>query len=138
MERTKSIERIILITSLVTFSFTIFVWFGIDKFNTESTRLFVFLIFLINVFIYIIVISLRRNKLLIFIIFFTLLFYGILLFIFRDIRSYFPKPGLVGEEVIGFVNYFGYPLYFDLVLFFTIIFSPLMITILLKKSIDDK
>lgn len=54
---------------------------------------------------------------------------------FRFIRSIFPIPSIGEKEIIGYIQYFGYPFYFDTILFFTFLFLPVIsyyITKLLK------
>ncbi len=50
--------------------------------------------------------------------------YFLILFEYRQLRSFFPKPSK--EDVIGFAQYFGYPLYFDNFIFLAIILSPIL------------
>lgn len=46
---------------------------------------------------------------------------------FKKIRALFPIPIIGNDRLVGFSQYFGYPLYFDTIFFFFIISLPLLI-----------
>lgn len=48
----------------------------------------------------------------------------ILILSFRKLRDSLPPPEINQSKVIGYAQYFGYPLYMDAVIFFSIIFFP--------------
>ena len=60
-------------------------------------------------------------------IFFSLIILIVLIITFKKIRTLFPIPMINNDELVGFPQYYGYPLYFDTVFFFFIIFLPLLI-----------
>lgn len=53
----------------------------------------------------------------------------ILIISFKKIRALFPIPMIGEDKLVGFLQYYGYPLYFDTIFFFLIIFLP--VTVLL-------
>lgn len=50
-----------------------------------------------------------------------------LMLTFKKLRIFFPPPEISNEKLIGFAQYFGYPFYFDTLIFFLIIFLPILI-----------
>jgi hypothetical protein len=50
-------------------------------------------------------------------------------FSFREMRAMIPPPEITGEKLVGFAQYFGYPLYFDTYIFALIILLPVLIFI---------
>jgi hypothetical protein len=60
-----------------------------------------------------------------------------LIILLRPIRSLFPLPEIGSGKIIGYSQYFGYPLSFDTVFFFVLILVPLLIvffTYLFKRN----
>ncbi len=51
---------------------------------------------------------------------------------FRSLRMLFPYPKINSEKMVGFSQYFGYPFYFDTVLFFIIMLSPIVVILTIK------
>ncbi len=51
---------------------------------------------------------------------------------FRQFRLLFHPAKITDAKVIGFAHYFGYPFYFDTIIFFLIFLSPIIIVGLLK------
>lgn len=51
----------------------------------------------------------------------------ILLKYFRVIRGLFAVPEIGREKIIGYAQYVGYPMYFDIFLFYILLFSPVAI-----------
>lgn len=58
--------------------------------------------------------------------------YIFILLMYGQIRLFFPKP--TSAEVVGFAQYFGYPLYFDNFIFLIIILCPIF-TFMIKRII---
>lgn len=60
---------------------------------------------------------------------FSLWILGILLLVlkFRELRNIFPPPKIEDDRIVGFAQYNGYPMYFDTIVFFSLIFSPVLI-----------
>ena len=59
---------------------------------------------------------------------------SLLIFIsFRVLRKMFPLPEINQEKIVGYSQYYGYPLYFDTILFFTFLLLPIVTFILCKK-----
>lgn len=54
---------------------------------------------------------------------FTLII-GTIFFTFRYFRSLFYPPKIAENKIVGYAQYFGYPLYFDTLLFFFFIMMP--------------
>jgi len=48
----------------------------------------------------------------------------VLMVSFKKIRAVFPLPEIGSDKLVGFPQYFGYPLYFDNLFFLFIIISP--------------
>lgn len=46
---------------------------------------------------------------------------------FKKIRAVFPPPEITKDKLVGFTHYFGYPIYFDNMIFLLIIFLPVVI-----------
>lgn len=45
---------------------------------------------------------------------------------FKGIRTLFPVPEIGKDKLIGFAHYYGYPLYYDTIFFFILIFIPIL------------
>lgn len=60
----------------------------------------------------------------------SLLSFIILALTFKKIRELFPIPMINNDKLVGFPQYFGYPLYFDTLFFFFLIFLPVLILLL--------
>ena len=59
---------------------------------------------------------------------------SLLIFIsFRVLRKMFPLPEINQEKIVGYSQYYGYPLYFETILFFTFLLLPIVTFILCKK-----
>lgn len=56
-----------------------------------------------------------------------------LLIYFKKIRALLPPPEISSNKLIGFAQYFGYPLYFDTIFFFFLIFIPILTLIFFYK-----
>jgi hypothetical protein len=54
---------------------------------------------------------------------------GTLVVFLRIIRSLFPLPAIGSDKIIGYAQYFGYPLTFDTIFFFSLIAVPLLVLI---------
>lgn len=67
----------------------------------------------------------------------TAFVYAVLGVGFRHLRDLFPKPESTGE-IIGFAQYFGYPLFFDNVLFWILIITPVAAYFILKSKLYEK
>lgn len=77
-----------------------------------------------------------------FLVFFTtialLIIQIVVLFVtFRELRLFFPPAKITDAKVIGFSHYFGYPFYFDTIIFFLLFLSP-VIFVGFQKFIDNK
>ena len=55
----------------------------------------------------------------------------LLLVFFRQIRSFFPPAEIEKSSIAGFAQYFGYPFYFEAIVFFAVISSPFLIVFVL-------
>ncbi len=59
----------------------------------------------------------------------------IILFLsFRSLRALFPLPEILGNKIVGYAQYFGYPIYFDNFVFIILFFSPALIFLILFKK----
>lgn len=68
----------------------------------------------------------------------TIAVWLILLINFRSFRSLVFGPEIGKEKIVGYTHYFGYPFYFDTILFFVFIFVPLCVaaaTIYIQKKV---
>lgn len=59
--------------------------------------------------------------------------YLIILVSFRQLRSLFSPSKVIEGEIVGYAQYFGYPLYFETIIFFIFILSPIIIFFILSK-----
>ena len=55
---------------------------------------------------------------------------------FRTIRDLFPPPRITENKIVGFTQYFGYPFFFDTIIFFLFVISPALIFLLIKIRRD--
>lgn len=121
----KSIQKVLLLYQLFLLLVLLFLFF----FNIQSAQLFIFLI-LVPILIYIF--SEKGSK------YFLMGFAGLLvtwliiLLYFRLFRNFFPIPRIGEEKIVGFAHYYGYPFYFDTVMFFIFILSPLILVVFTK------
>ena len=53
---------------------------------------------------------------------------------FRYLRSLFGRPEIGENGIIGYAQYFGYPLYFETILFAIFILAPIVIFYILSKT----
>ena len=61
---------------------------------------------------------------------------AVLIILLRPVRSLFPLPEIGSDKIIGYSQYFGYPLSFDTLYFSILILVPLLVvfcTSLFKK-----
>lgn len=63
----------------------------------------------------------------------SLIFGFLMLISFKRIRGLFPIPDINSEKIIGYAQYYGYPLYFDTLLFFSFLLVPAVAFYLLYK-----
>lgn len=65
-------------------------------------------------------------------------FYLIVFILFRNIRALFPPPEIYSNKIVGYSQYFGYPFYFDNILFWAILvvtfFAPFTLKLWKKKK----
>jgi hypothetical protein len=47
-----------------------------------------------------------------------------LIVLLRHIRAFFPYPEIFSIKIVGYAQYFGYPLYFDTIYIFLLILMP--------------
>lgn len=129
MKQPKSIERILalLILSSILIILTLL---GVGE--SQYSKFLIALVFSLNIFISLFIVNLKRIKLFSSICALSSVYYSVLLLLFRSIRELFPKPSLKGSDVVGFAQYFGYPLFFDYLLFFSLIFIPFVFYFLVK------
>ncbi len=53
---------------------------------------------------------------------------------FRYLRNIFSNHQIAKSASVGYAQYFGYPLYLDSILFFVIVFSPIIFYIIVKLA----
>ncbi len=135
MLKAKSIENIILISSMSSLVIVLLFVFGNITF-TQIKNISA-IVFTINVFIALFLANSKRLKLFLSVFLLTLSSYFVIYLKFRKIRDYFPKPNQNGE-IIGFSQYFGYPYLFDTILFIALILIPISFYFVLKNKINDK
>ncbi|OGH06031.1 MAG: hypothetical protein A2W22_03855 [Candidatus Levybacteria bacterium RBG_16_35_11] len=63
-----------------------------------------------------------------------------LLVFFKFARNFFPPPEITQQKIVGYAHYYGYPLYFDSILFFYILLCPVFayLVLILRKKIWKK
>lgn len=54
------------------------------------------------------------------------------IFIFREIRNLFPPTEIDKTKIVGYVQYNGYPFYFDTFAYLLFIFSPFLVMFAIK------
>lgn len=57
----------------------------------------------------------------------------LILLFFRKIRDLFPIPAIGDNKIVGYSQYFGYPYYFDALVFLAIMLSPIIISFIFAK-----
>lgn len=75
----------------------------------------------------------QKLKILIEGIFYISIIYLIILLNFRQLRSLFSTPKITQGEIVGYAQYFGYSLYFETIIFFIFILSPIIVFFVLSK-----
>ena len=53
----------------------------------------------------------------------------VLIILLRPIRSLFPMPAIGADKIVGYAQYFGYPLSFDTLFFFALMLIPLLVIV---------
>lgn len=51
----------------------------------------------------------------------------------RKVRELFPPSQILQNYIVGYSQYFGYPYYFDTLVFLAIMLSPIIISLILAK-----
>lgn len=69
----------------------------------------------------------KRNKVFIKTLLLSFVLLIILMFSFKKIRAFFPPPEIGNDKLVGFSQYFGYPFYFDNLLFAFLIAFPVAV-----------
>lgn len=62
----------------------------------------------------------------------------LIVFVFRFFRFLFPPASIGSEKIIGYAQYYKYPLYFDNVVFFVFLFAPIVLVFIAKKWLRNK
>ncbi|MBI2613663.1 MAG: glycosyltransferase [Candidatus Levybacteria bacterium] len=75
----------------------------------------------------------QKLKILIEGLFYITIVYSIILLNFRHLRSLFSPPKINQSEIVGYAQYFGYPLYFETIILFIFIFTPILVFFVLSK-----
>ncbi len=57
----------------------------------------------------------------------------ILLMFFRPLRRLSPPPEITKVGTVGFAHYFGYPFYFETIVFWSVFLSPIIIVGILSS-----
>lgn len=58
----------------------------------------------------------------------------VLLLGFKKLRALVPPPQISDGKLVGFAQYFGYPLYFDTAFFFALILVPFVTFVIFYKK----
>lgn len=77
--------------------------------------------------------SSQRFKILIEGVFYISIIYLIILLNFRQLRLLFKPPEITENGIVGYAHYFGYPLYFETIIFFVFILSPIVVFFILSR-----
>jgi len=59
----------------------------------------------------------------------------VLLMFFRPLRRLSPPPEITQVGTVGFAQYFGYPFYFETIVFWIVFLSPLVLVWIIKLFI---
>jgi len=73
-----------------------------------------------------------KRKIFIWFLLYTGVVFGLILVFFRVLRMIFPPPKIGTDQIIGYAQYFGYPLNFETILVDSIIILPAVILFLLS------
>lgn len=122
---------------VITIINVLFAFLLVSRIGNMILQTYLTLILLINVFIVLIILNLKRLKLLSSTILISLSFYIIFFISFRNIRNFFPKPNLSNSEIVGFTQYFDYPAEFDLFFFLVLISIPSIAYLMINKLMHD-
>ncbi|HVT00823.1 MAG TPA: hypothetical protein VHE53_01145 [Patescibacteria group bacterium] len=68
----------------------------------------------------------KKNEILIIYIIYLIICFSIISFTFKDIRNSFPPTPIVANQIVGYSQYFDYPLYFDSLFFLVLILLPVI------------
>jgi hypothetical protein len=68
----------------------------------------------------------------------SLLSEGILLLLFKKIRSFIPVPEIGEDKMVGFPQYYGYPIYYDTIYFLVLFILPILITVIIYRKNSKK
>jgi hypothetical protein len=101
--------------------------------SEEIKKILKFLLYFISILPIIYMLFHSRNKKIVLTCFVFIL--GVLTSViisFRTLRDLLPNPKIGENTSIGYAQYFGYPLYLDSIVFFVIVFSPVIYLIILK------
>lgn len=101
-------------------------------FPKEIVKLILFIDLLLNVFMPTLFINPKKAIFIIKVFLLTNFLYLILAISFRDIRSIFPNFGR-DKSIVGFAQYFNYPIYFDIFLFVVILIIPFASYFLIRR-----
>lgn len=109
--------------------FTLLLLVALDKISDFHSFIVSGTIFLPIIYI---LLHLKNKKVFITAITLIMLEIIILFATFRQLRLLFHPAKITDAKVIGFAHYFGYPFYFDTIIFFFIFLSPIIIVGLLR------
>ena len=75
----------------------------------------------------------QRLKIVIEGLFYISIIYLAILLSFRQLRSLFRPVKITEDDIVGYAQYFGHPLYFETIIFFVFILSPILVFFILSK-----
>ncbi len=55
----------------------------------------------------------------------------LILFSVRPVRDYFDGPDIASKKIVGYTQYFQYPMYFDYFFFMCLVLAPIAVTVAL-------
>lgn len=57
---------------------------------------------------------------------------------FRYLRNMFPLPEIGNKKIVGFAQYYGYPFYFETILFFVFVALPIITFVFAKQTLKNE
>lgn len=128
----KSIDRrmskliyILLISNLFLIPFFLFL-------PRELTKLFLIFDFLLCIIFLVVILNPNKTIQIVKVFLVSCVLYFILAIFFRSLRSSFPDFGK-DSSIVGFAQYFNYPIYFDIFLFAVILIIPFASYFLIRR-----
>lgn len=82
--------------------------------------------------------SARQRKYILFTLSFLFLFIISFVLLFRKLRDALPPTEIGAQKIVGYAQYFGYPLSLDAMIFFLFISVPVIVAIVMKMKSKNR